>query len=303
MKIHRWALLPVLALALVATPVAAQDAAPADLLDRAQLAATGRPLLYDAVYGLRPAWLRRPTVGARLGSIAVYVDSMFQTGGTAVLRTLPVDSVLWIQYSPPPAARRRFGVGLGTSALHVSTRLPQAAVQDVVEEVPSFANRPTVRVGYYAPRRLGQRQTGSGSQESRGGLSLSYSQPLRHDVALVLGAQHGRVRLPVLGGREGALSSLGLGLKYLGAAGADVVPSIQFALSGVQMHWSESETGGRPAETLTGWSPRGEVGVDVRILERVGLFGASSIEMYMLPDNIAESWLSFTLGASIAVGR
>lgn len=80
--------------------------------------------LYEFISAARPAWLRpRARLEVSRGTqaqIVVYVDGM-RRGGQDMLRTLPLSSVLQVDYLSPSAADLRFGGGHQHGAILVTS--------------------------------------------------------------------------------------------------------------------------------------------------------------------------------------
>ena len=90
-----------------------------------EIRAVGARTAYEAVLRLRPEWLRRRgAVSIRdpgSGEVVVYVDGV-RLGGPGSLGSIPVGSIVLIEYLNPSDAAGRYGPGHLGGAIQVRTR-------------------------------------------------------------------------------------------------------------------------------------------------------------------------------------
>lgn len=286
---------------------AAQDGTPSDVLTREQLVVTGRETVYDAVRRLRPRWVRMQSRGIGLGDVPVYVDGV-HAGGLVVLHTLPVDSVLWVQYSTARHARMRFDPELRSPVVHVSTRLPLTEAHAEIVEVPSFGQRTTLRVGTFVPQPYGKETFFGWKPRGSAGAALGVSFPAAQDWSVLLSARRGRMESTSETNVMGTLVwGVGAGLIFHVPATDRVAPFVGLTANrtGVSRNLSTLEP---PREvyaeqTLDGWGLRMEVGADTRITDQLGLSLSGGLEMNRLTGGVAGTWASAALGANWYLGR
>lgn len=96
-----------------------------DVISREQIVASTSRNAYDVVQGLRPQWLRpRGTFSFETASeVVLYVDAV-RSGTVEDLRTLPSETVEYIQWLDPASATQRWGTGHASGVVLVVTRRP-----------------------------------------------------------------------------------------------------------------------------------------------------------------------------------
>lgn len=283
-----------LAAALACAAAGTAHAQAPDLLTHEQLAATGRPVLSDALRRLRPAWMRMNASTARFAT--VYVDSV-EHGSVEVLARLDVRDVRWVQYSGPEVVDRRFRTGNRTPVIHVSTRLPLGAAHAAEPPRPGFVARPLVSLFAAA---TGDRGGVLPWMELRPGVGAGVEVPALPNatVAASLSFAPGRVA----GGSEGGagLWTGELGIKARLNSDRALATFVAAGVTGYSVRWGDSGvTGtGRP-DTGIGLSLG--AGVEARA-GRVLLFARGDVGAPMFNGRNDGQLVSLRLGSSLALG-
>lgn len=94
----------------------------ANVLTRQELADIHVSDIFEAIRMLRPAWLQKRGVlsATQQADIQVYLDNV-QLGGLQSLRSIPVNSVIRLQYLDAATATQRWGTGNIHGAILVLT--------------------------------------------------------------------------------------------------------------------------------------------------------------------------------------
>lgn len=122
-------LIPYLALVLFAVSCATisqagdEEDGSRNLLTNEDLAETAEMSLYNAIYRLRPFWLRSRATSALQGPdpVIVYVDNV-RVGEAPYLRDMQVETVEEVRYVNAADATTRWGIGVAGGVILVTTK-------------------------------------------------------------------------------------------------------------------------------------------------------------------------------------
>src|SRR5258708_31600776 len=104
-----------------------------DIITRAQMINARFQTVFDAVAGLHANWLsaRGPdSFNAQSSQVRVYLDNS-RLGDTATLRSIAVNTVLWVKHYDGVAATGRWALDHGAGVIYVARRAAGADSSDV----------------------------------------------------------------------------------------------------------------------------------------------------------------------------